>query len=84
MVSGKFTYHKKRARIVILALVILTLAVVIALVFEFLPKHLSAFLELALTCRTAFTLVISPFFAGGFPAFQSLCHKTYRKFIFLS
>ena len=49
----------------VLSLFILTLAVVIiALVFEFLSEHLSAFLELALTCRTAFTLIISPFFAG--------------------
>ncbi len=53
----------------ILALFMLTLAVVAALVFEFLSEHLSAFLELALTCRTAFALVVSPFFARGFPAF---------------
>ena len=53
----------------ILALFILTLAVVAALFFEFLPEHLSAFLELALTCRAAFALVISPFVAGGFPTF---------------
>jgi hypothetical protein len=48
--------------------------VVFALLFEFVSEHLSSFLELALTCRTAFSFVISPFVAGGFPAFESLCH----------
>ncbi len=60
----------------VLSLFILTLAVIVivALVFEFLAQHLSPFLELALPCRTTFTFVISPFIAGGFPAFESLCH----------
>jgi hypothetical protein len=60
----------------ILSLSILALAttVALALVFEFLPKHLSPLLELALPCRTTFAFVISPFTAGGFPAFESLCH----------
>jgi hypothetical protein len=57
----------------ILSLFILALAVVVvALVFEFLPEHLSTFLKLALTCRTTFALIISPFFAGGFPTFETL------------
>ena len=58
----------------ILSFLILTLAVAVAvaLVFEFLPKHLSPFLELALTCRATFTLVISPFFPGGFPPLEPL------------
>jgi hypothetical protein len=60
----------------ILSLFILTLAVIVtvALIFEFLAQHLSPFLELALPCRTTFAFVISPFTAGGFPAFESLCH----------
>jgi hypothetical protein len=60
----------------ILSLLILTLAVV-ALVFEFLPHHLIAFLDLPLPSRAAFAFVISPFFAGGFPAFESLWHDFY-------
>jgi hypothetical protein len=60
----------------ILSFLILTLAVV-ALVFEFLPHHLVAFLDLSLPCRAAFAFVVSPFFAGGFPAFESLCHELY-------
>jgi hypothetical protein len=57
----------------ILSFFILACAVVVfALVFEFLAEHLSPFLELALACRTAFALVISPFFAGGFPSFETL------------
>jgi len=49
----------------ILSLFILTRAIfVIALVFEFLSEHLNTLLELALTCRTAFTPIVSPFFAG--------------------
>jgi hypothetical protein len=57
----------------ILSFFILTLAVVVvASVFKFLPEHLSAFFELALTCRTAFTLIVSPFFAGGFPPLETL------------
>jgi hypothetical protein len=58
----------------ILSFFILTLAfaVAVALVFEFLPKHLRPFFELALTCRTTFALIISPFFAGGFPTLESL------------
>ena len=53
----------------ILSLVILALAAIVfvVLLFEFLAEHLSSFLELALPCRTTFTLVISPFIAGGFP-----------------
>jgi hypothetical protein len=60
----------------ILSFFILTLAgiVAVALIFEFLAQHLSPFLELALSCRTTFAFVISPFTAGGFPAFESLCH----------
>jgi hypothetical protein len=60
----------------ILSLFILTLnaIVVVSLVFEFLAQHLSPFLELALPSRTTFAFVISPFTAGGFPAFESLCH----------
>jgi hypothetical protein len=60
----------------ILSLSILALATIVALalVFEFLPEHLSPFLELALPCRTTFAFVISPFTAGGFPALESLCH----------
>ncbi len=60
----------------ILSFLILTLAVV-ALVFEFLPHHLVAFLDLPLPSRAAFAFVVSPFFAGGFPAFESLCHDSY-------
>jgi hypothetical protein len=58
----------------ILSFLILTLAVAVAaaLVFEFLPEHLSPFLELTLTCRTTFALIISPFFTGGFPTLESL------------
>jgi hypothetical protein len=52
----------------------LTAITVVALVFEFLAEHLSPLLELALSCRTTFAFVISPFIAGGFPAFESLCH----------
>jgi hypothetical protein len=48
--------------------------VVFALLFEFVAEHLSSFLKLALTRRAAFALVVSPFIAGGFPAFESLCH----------
>jgi hypothetical protein len=59
----------------ILSLFILALAaVIIALLFELLAQHLSPFLELALSCRTTFAFVISPFTAGGFPALESLCH----------
>ena len=59
----------------ILSFSILALAAaVIALLFELLAQHLSPFLELALSCRTTFAFVISPFTAGGFPAFESLCH----------
>ena len=55
----------------ILSLFIVALAavVVVALLFELLAQHLSPFLELALPCRTTFAFVISPFTAGGFPAF---------------
>ena len=58
----------------ILSFLVLTLAVAVAvaLVFEFLPKHLSPLLELALTCRATFALIVSPFFAGGFPTFETL------------
>jgi hypothetical protein len=68
--------NKKRERIIILSLFILTLTgiVAVALIFEFLAQHLSPFLELPLPCRTTFAFVISPFTAGGFPAFESLCH----------
>jgi hypothetical protein len=52
----------------------LTAIVIVALLFELLAQHLSPFLELALPCRTTFALIISPFTAGGFPAFESLCH----------
>ena len=60
----------------VLSLFILTLAVivVVTLIFEFLAQHLSPLLELALPCRTTLAFVISPFIAGGFPAFESLCH----------
>ena len=60
----------------ILSLFILALAavVIVALLFELLAQHLSPFLELALPCRTTFALIISPFTAGGFPAFKSLSH----------
>jgi hypothetical protein len=55
----------------ILSLAILTLAaiVIFVLLFEFLAEHLSPLLELALPCRTTFTLIISPFTAGRFPTF---------------
>ena len=60
----------------ILSLFILALAAVVAvtLLFKFLPQHLSPFLELALPSWATFAFVISPFTAGGFPAFESLCH----------
>jgi hypothetical protein len=29
---------------------------------------------LALSCRTTFTFIVSPLFAGGFPPLESLCH----------
>jgi hypothetical protein len=60
----------------ILSLFILTLTgiVAVASIFEFLAQHLSPFLELALPCRATLAFVISPFTAGGFPAFESLCH----------
>lgn len=50
----------------------LTAVVTVALLFEFLAQHLGSFLELALSCRAAFAFIISPFTAGGFPAFESL------------
>ena len=57
----------------ILSFLILTLTVVIvALVFEFLPQHLCSLLELALTCRSTFPLIVSPFFTGGFPPLETL------------
>lgn len=60
----------------ILSLFILALVAIdiVALIFELLAQHLRPFLELALPCRTTFAFVISPFAAGGFPAFESLCH----------
>jgi hypothetical protein len=58
----------------LVAAVAVVAVVVFALLFEFVAEHLSAFLELALTCRAAFAFVVSPFIAGGFPAFESLCH----------
>jgi hypothetical protein len=62
----------------ILALLSLTLAGVaigiFALIFEFLPEHLGAFLELALSGGATFAFVISPFFPGGFPSLESLRH----------
>ena len=69
----------------ILSFSILALAAaVIALLFELLAQHLSPFLELALPCRTTFALVISPFTAGGFPAFESLCHTAVKLRLALS
>ena len=62
----------------------LTTVVVVALLFELLAKHLSPFLELALSCRATFALVISPFTAGGFPAFESLCHIAVKLRLVLS
>ncbi len=58
----------------ILSFFILAAVAIDAPIFEFLAQHLSPFLELALSCRTTFAFVISPFIAGGFPAFESLCH----------
>jgi hypothetical protein len=51
-----------------------TALAVIALLLELLAQHLSSFLELALPSRATFAFIISPFTAGGFPAFESLCH----------
>ena len=69
----------------ILSFSILALAAaVIALLFELLAQHLSPFLELALPCRTTFAFIISPFTAGGFPAFESLCHVTVKLRLALS
>jgi hypothetical protein len=53
----------------LVAAVAVIVFVVFALLFEFVSEHLSAFLELALTSRAAFAFVVSPFVAGGFPAF---------------
>jgi hypothetical protein len=56
----------------VLSLFVTVLAVVVAaLFFEFLPEHLGAFLELTLAGRATFTFVISSFFPGGLPAFES-------------
>jgi hypothetical protein len=60
--------NTKKERIMILSFFAFTLAI-IALVFKFLSEHLGAFFKLALTCRTAFTFIISPFVSGGFPTF---------------
>ncbi len=48
--------------------------VVAAAFFEFIAEHLVAFFYLPLTCRTTFTLIVSPFFARGFPPFELPCH----------
>jgi hypothetical protein len=50
--------------------------VIVAAFFKLVAKHLVAFFDLSLTCRTAFTLIVSPFFAGGFPTFELSCHIT--------
>ena len=70
----------------ILSLFILTLTatVGVALIFELLAQHLGSFLKLALPCRTAFALIISPFTAGGFPAFESLWHAVAKLRLTLS
>jgi hypothetical protein len=61
---------QKKERIMILSFLVSAVAVIIfALLFQFVSEHLHPFLELALTCRAAFALVVSPFIAGGFPAF---------------
>jgi hypothetical protein len=48
--------------------------VVVATFFKLVAEHLVAFFDLPLTCRTAFTFIVSPFFAGGFPPFELPCH----------
>jgi hypothetical protein len=62
----------------------LTAIAVVTLIFEFLAQHLSPFLELALPSRTTFAFVISPFTAGRFPAFESLCHIAVKLRLVLS
>jgi hypothetical protein len=42
--------------------------------FKFFAQHLKLFFALALACGAAFTLVVSPFRARRFPAFESLSH----------
>ncbi len=60
----------------ILSLFLIVAAVAaIAIVFEFVAEHLIAFFDLTLPSRTAFPFIISPFFAGGFPAFELPCHR---------
>jgi hypothetical protein len=63
----------------ILSLFGLVIFAVIATIFlELIAKHLVAFFNLSLPSRAAFTLVVSPFFAGGFPAFELPSHIVYR------
>jgi hypothetical protein len=73
---GLKAIYKDRERIVILSLFGLVIfTAVISIVFlELLAKHLIPFLYLSLTCRAALALVVSPFFAGGFPAFELPSH----------
>jgi hypothetical protein len=55
----------------ILSLFRLVIFVVVATVFlELVAKHLVAFFNLSLPSRATFPFVVSPFFAGGFPAFE--------------
>jgi hypothetical protein len=59
----------------ILSLFWLVIVAVVAAVFlEFLAEHLVAFFDLSLPRRAAFTFIVSPFFAGGFPAFKLTSH----------
>lgn len=53
----------------------LVIAIVVPVIFEFLAEHLVAFFDLTLTSRTTFALIVSPFFAGGFPTFELPCHR---------
>ena len=48
--------------------------VAVTIFFELLAKHLVAFFNLSLPSGAAFTLIVSPFFAGGFPAFELPSH----------
>jgi hypothetical protein len=48
--------------------------VVATIFFELVAKHLVAFFNLSLPSRAAFTLIVSPFFTGGFPAFELPSH----------
>ncbi len=54
--------------------IVIFASVIVAAFFKLVAEHLVAFFDLSLTCRTAFTFIVSPFFSGGFPPFELPCH----------